>query len=78
MDGSCWAARSVNSRSNCPGVLSSMHGKIAQMGVNIAAEHLQSDNRIGYVILDVDAAHGEQVVEALRSIPETLRVRAIW
>ncbi len=63
---------------NVPGVLSTMHGLIAQMGVNIAAEHLQSDANHGYVILDVDASHGEQVVEALRQIPETIRVRAIW
>lgn len=63
---------------NVPGVLSSMHGMIAQMGVNIAAEHLQSDARLGYVILDVDASQGERVVEALRTIPETVRVRAIW
>lgn len=63
---------------NVPGVLSSMHRMIADMGVNIAAEHLQSDARLGYVILDVNAAQGEQVAEALRAIPETIRVRAIW
>lgn len=63
---------------NVPGVLSSMHRLIAEMGVNIAAEHLQSDARLGYVILDVNAAQGEQVAEALRAIPETIRVRAIW
>ena len=63
---------------NVPGVLSKMHGLIADMGVNVAAEHLQSDAQLGYVILDVDAAQGELVVEALRTIPETIRVRAIW
>lgn len=63
---------------NVPGVLSSMHKAIAAMGVNVAAEHLQSDARLGYVILDVDASQGDQVVEALRAIPETIRVRAIW
>ena len=63
---------------NIPGVLSSIHGMIAEMGVNIAAEHLQSDARLGYVILDVDASQDEQAVEALRTIPETIRVRAIW
>ncbi|MCB9849036.1 MAG: phosphoglycerate dehydrogenase [Phycisphaeraceae bacterium] len=63
---------------NVPGVLSAMHRMIAAMGVNIAAEHLQSDTRLGYVILDVNASHGDRVVEALRSIPETIRVRAIW
>ena len=63
---------------NVPGVLSKMHGVIAQLGVNITAEYLQTNRDIGYVVLDVDPTSGERVLAGLRSIPETIRVRMLW
>lgn len=63
---------------NVPGVLSKMHALIAQLGVNIFAEYLQSNPRYSYVILDVSPEHGEAVKDGLRQIPETIRVRTLW
>lgn len=63
---------------NVPGVLSKMHGIIAQIGANIAAEYLQTNAEIGYVVLDVDPTDGEAITDRLRAIPETVRVRMLW
>lgn len=63
---------------NVPGVLGRLHTMIADLGVNIAAEYLQSDAKHAYCILDVDPSHGEAVKEGLRQIPETIRVRTLW
>ncbi|HVZ93071.1 MAG TPA: phosphoglycerate dehydrogenase [Phycisphaerales bacterium] len=63
---------------NVPGVLSKLHGMIAELGVNIFAEYLQSNPRYSYVILDISPEHGEAVREGLKKIPETIRVRALW
>ncbi len=63
---------------NVPGVLSAMHRVIADLGANISAEHLQTDPEIGYVVLDVDPTDGERIVERLRAMPETIRVRMLW
>ncbi len=63
---------------NVPGVLSKMHSAIAEMGANIAAEYLQTNADIGYVVLDVDPTDAERITEKLRSIPETVRVRMLW
>ncbi|MEX2219564.1 MAG: phosphoglycerate dehydrogenase [Phycisphaerales bacterium] len=63
---------------NVPGVLSKMHGQIAELGVNIRAEHLQTRGDVGYVVLDVDPTQGERVLKGLRAIPETIRVRMLW
>jgi D-3-phosphoglycerate dehydrogenase len=63
---------------NVPGVLGKLHTMIAALGVNIAAEYLQSNAKHAYCILDVDPSHGEAVKEGLERIPETIRVRTLW
>lgn len=63
---------------NVPGVLSKMHALIAKLGVNILGEHLRTRGEMGYVVLDVDPTEGEGVLEGLRGIPETIRVRMLW
>ncbi|TVQ31427.1 MAG: phosphoglycerate dehydrogenase [Phycisphaeraceae bacterium] len=63
---------------NVPGVLSKMHKIIADLGVNIVAEYLQTDPRHSYVILDIDPTHGDELVDQLRSVDETIRVRTLW
>ncbi len=63
---------------NVPGVLSKMHAVIADLGLNINAEYLQTNRDIGYVVLDVDPTSGDRVLTGLRSIPETIRVRVLW
>ncbi|MBX3392689.1 MAG: phosphoglycerate dehydrogenase [Phycisphaeraceae bacterium] len=63
---------------NVPGVLSAMHGTIARLGANVAAEYLQTNRDVGYVVLDVDPTDGEKVMAGVREIPETIRVRMLW
>ena len=63
---------------NVPGVLSQLHTAIADLGVNISSEYLQTNAEIGYCILDVGPKHGEALKERLREIPETIRVRTLW
>jgi D-3-phosphoglycerate dehydrogenase len=63
---------------NVPGVLSKMHAAIAELGANISAEYLRTNEDVGYVVLDVDPVDGEKVLERVRAIPETVRVRMLW
>ena len=39
---------------------------------------LQTSGDVGYVVLDVDPLDGAPVLERLRGIPETIRVRELW
>ncbi|MCB9548501.1 MAG: phosphoglycerate dehydrogenase [Myxococcales bacterium] len=63
---------------NVPGVLGNLHSMIAREGVNIAAQHLQSNERYAYAILDIDPDHGDDLNEKLMAVPETIRVRTLW
>ena len=55
-----------------------MHAIIAEVGANIAAEYLQTNADVGYVVLDVDPTNAAPIVDRLRAIPETIRVRMLW
>lgn len=72
------AHRILHFHRNVPGVLSKMHAAIAEVGGNIAAEYLQTNADVGYVVLDVDPSDGPGILRRLREIPETIRVRMLW
>lgn len=63
---------------NVPGVLSKLHKLMADLGVNITAEYLQSNPKHSYVIMDIEPVEGDAVKEGLKKIPETIRVRTLW
>ncbi len=70
--------RILHTHKNVPGVLSALHQSISKLGVNVAGEYLRTDEEVGYVVLDVDPTDTRGLAEALRSIPETVRVRTLW
>ena len=60
---------------NVPGVLGRMHTLLADAGLNIHAEFLQSDRETSYVILDVDRFTDARLLDGLRDMAETIRMR---
>lgn len=71
--------RILHSHNNVPGVLKQINSVMAEMGVNIAAQYLKTNEDIGYVVFDIDPqGFTPTLVERLRSIPETTRVRVLW
>ena len=70
--------RVLHMHRNVPGVLRQMHDIIGDMGINVEGEYLRTDDRVGYVVLDVDPKAGAPLTDALRQIPETIRVRPLW
>lgn len=60
---------------NVPGVLGKMHTLLAQAGINIHAEFLQSDHDTSFVILDVDPFGNAALLDGLGAMPETIRMR---
>lgn len=59
---------------NVPGVLAKVNGILADHGTNIEGQTLATRGDTGYVVLDVAGGADPGVVDALRSLPETLRV----
>jgi D-3-phosphoglycerate dehydrogenase / 2-oxoglutarate reductase len=63
---------------NVPGVLGRVNTSLAEAGINVRAQRLETSGEVGYVVLDVDPTHSEAALEQLDSIPETIRLRVLW
>ena len=71
------ATRLVHIHRNTPGVLAAINSVLAEEKVNIDGQALGTRGEIGYVITDIAARPTEQVLEALRRLPDTIRVREL-
>ncbi|NIM73342.1 MAG: phosphoglycerate dehydrogenase [Gammaproteobacteria bacterium] len=64
---------------NQPGVMANVNAIFSESGINIAGEYLQTDDKIGYVVVDFDVDEGfdTQRLERLKAIDGTLRARIV-
>jgi D-3-phosphoglycerate dehydrogenase len=63
---------------NVPGVLSRINDVFSKNQINISAEYLMTNARIGYVVLDVEAESSRIGLEALSAIEGTIRTRVLF
>ncbi|WP_372594490.1 phosphoglycerate dehydrogenase [Actinotalea sp.] len=62
---------------NTPGVLAGINRVFAEHDVNIEAQMLGTRGDLGYVVTDVAAPLGPEVCTALRTMPQTIRLRTL-
>jgi D-3-phosphoglycerate dehydrogenase / 2-oxoglutarate reductase len=62
---------------NVPGVLASINGLLAEHKVNIEAQLLGTRGDLGYVLTDVSVDYPPEVLDALKAMDETVRVRLL-
>jgi D-3-phosphoglycerate dehydrogenase len=72
------AHRLLHIHRNQPGVLAALNRALAEAGLNVLGQHLKTDERTGYVIVDVDRDYDPRALDALRTIPGTLRFRTLY
>ncbi|TPG24165.1 phosphoglycerate dehydrogenase [Variovorax guangxiensis] len=63
---------------NVPGVLSAINQVLADNHINIASQYLQTNEKVGYVVTDIDAASSELAQEKLAQVPGTIRSRVLF
>ena len=63
---------------NVPGVLSEINKVFGMNHINIASQYLQTNEAIGYVVIDIDAAHSDMALAKLADVPGTIRSRVLF
>jgi D-3-phosphoglycerate dehydrogenase len=70
-------SRILHVHHNVPGVLATVNGVLADARVNIESQSLATRGQLGYVVTDIGGRFDDALLDKLRSLPETVRLRLI-
>jgi len=70
--------RLLHVHNNVPGVLSAVNRVFAENNINISAQQLMTNEAIGYLVIDVDAAYSAVALEKLQEVVGTIRTRVLY
>ena len=70
--------RVLHVHENRPGVLSAINTVFAENQINIGSQFLQTSDKIGYVVIDVDRDYSDVALEKLSEIEGTIRCRVLF
>lgn len=70
--------RLLHVHENVPGVMGGINRVFSENNVNIAAQYLQTNEKVGYVVIDIDAEHSELALAKLSTVEGTLRCRVLF
>ncbi|WP_159565916.1 phosphoglycerate dehydrogenase [Budvicia diplopodorum] len=71
-------SRLLHIHENRPGVMNQINHIFAEEGINIAAQFLQTNIDIGYVVIDVETDRADEALEHMKSIHGTIRARLLF
>lgn len=70
-------SRILHIHKNQPGVLTKINEAFAKHNINIAAQYLQTDEKIGYVVIDVETDDSNTAFDELKLIEGTVKTRLL-
>ena len=70
--------RLLHIHENRPGILNKLNQIFVEASLNIAAQYLQTDPKIGYVVIDVETNDASPLLTKLKEIDGTIRARVLY
>ena len=78
LPGHAEAHRLLHVHKNSPGILTRINQVFSDNNINIAAQFLQTNDNVGYVVIDIDAEYSDMALQQLLSIEGTIRCRVLF
>lgn len=72
------AHRILHIHKNVPGVLSDINTQLSKHKINIVGQYLKTNEKIGYVVVDVDKQISNRAAQLLKEVPNTIKVRLLY
>ncbi len=63
---------------NVPGIMSAINNVFSENNLNVSAQYLQTDDAIGYVVIDIEAEYSDMALTRLSNIEGTIRCRVLF
>lgn len=72
------AHRLLHVHRNVPGVLTAINTIFSENNINISGQYLQTNDKVGYVVIDVEAERSQIAIDKIREVEGTIRVRRLF
>ncbi|WP_440882222.1 phosphoglycerate dehydrogenase [Tenacibaculum sp. C7A-26P2] len=72
------AHRFLHIHKNVPGVMAKINKVLAKFELNIIGQYLSTDEKVGYVITDVNKKYNQEVISDLKKVEGTIRFRVLY
>jgi D-3-phosphoglycerate dehydrogenase len=72
------AHRLIHIHHNVPGIIAKINQLFAEHEINIVGQYLKTNEKIGYVISDINKAYSKDLIKALRNINQTIKFRVLY
>jgi len=72
------AHRFIHIHKNEPGIMLKINKILSDYNINILGQYLKTNESIGYVITDINNEYNKQVIQSLRKIHGTIRLRVLY
>ena len=63
---------------NVPGIMSAINNVFSENNLNVSAQFLQTNEAVGYVVIDIDAEYSDVALAKLAGIEGTIRCRVLF
>ena len=70
--------RFIHIHKNEPGIMLKINKILTDYNINIVGQYLKTNESIGYVITDINNEYNKQVIQSLRKIHNTIRLRVLY
>lgn len=70
--------RILNVHSNVPGALTEVNRQVAEVGANIHAQFLGTNENVGYIVMDIDKEVSEDLREKISALSASIRTRVLY
>ncbi len=72
------AHRLLHIHENIPGIMARINNIFSRFNINVLGQHLQTNHDIGYLITDIDKEYNSDVVDELKRIDHTIKLRVLY
>lgn len=71
-------SRLLHIHTNVPGIMRQINDVFAREDINVAAQYLQTNTEVGYVVMDIHCDKPEPLIQKLKEINGTLKCRILY
>jgi len=72
------AHRLLHIHNNIPGIMARINNIFSRFNINIVGQYLKTNQDIGYLVTDIDKEYNSDVVDELRRIDHTIKLRVLY